>query len=75
MQILPFITNIPDARQRRTNNCLLCDASSGVGRLILAFAIVAGVLTGLEIAAKTGDINGERRVADAVSFEQRGVRP
>jgi hypothetical protein len=75
MQILPFITDIPDARQRRTDERLSCEASSSVGRLLLAFAIVAGVLTGLEIASKPRDINGERRVADAVTFEQRGVQP
>jgi len=75
MQILPFITSILDARQSRIDQCLSCDASSGVGRLLLAIGIVAVVLMVLEIGAKTGAINSERRVAEAVSYEPQGGRP
>ena len=72
MQMLPFPVNVPPTRKRSCDDHRYEEAPSSLGRLIMAFVVIAGVLAGLEIAAGNSTINAESRVA---SFERQEIQP
>ena len=82
MQMLAFLTMFPAARQRSPDQCpmqaqlaLMPTALNGAARLLLAFALIGAVVTGLQVAA-TGDPEiAASRVASASSFQQQGALP
>lgn len=82
VQMLVFLTLFPTARQRGPDQCpmqaqltLISMSLAGVGRLLLAFALIGVVVTGLQVAAKGGEDIAADRIASASLFQQQGTLP
>lgn len=82
VQMLAFLTLFPAARQHSPDQCpmqaqltLMSMALAGAARLLLAFGLIGGVVTGLQIAATGGEDIAASRVASASSFQQQGTLP
>jgi hypothetical protein len=82
VQMLAFLTLFPAARRHSPNHdpiqaqlTLMSTALAAAARLLLAFALIGVVVTGLQIAATGGEDIAVSRVASASSFQQQGTLP
>ena len=80
--MLAFVTLFPAARRRSPDQdpmqaqlTFMSASVAGAARLLLAFALIGVVVTGLQIASTSGEDIAADRVASASSFQQQGTLP